>query len=597
MYRTVVHLHPSQIWHRLRYTLRRRGWEKNSKAVNDRYERRAADLPAHRWDHPGLARVAAFRASQTTAAKAQRVAEDALRGRFRFLNRSADLGVEVEWFRPELDTGTRLWKTLLHEFSFAEDLAQSAASDERFRARMFELARNWRATAPIGCPGFARDAWNARAAATRLMHWAVAGSHLGLRADDPDAVWLGRQIGLHGLFVRDNLELDLLGNHLFRDAIALVFADTLVGGVPDALSLLETQLAEQILPDGAHIERAPMYHAICLRDLLEVHLLLGDDAPSWLRDALARMCGFLESIQLGDGEIPLLGDGWLGEVDTPTLIAACRDRVSPIAPSGDDSASGLVAISAGDWRAVLRAGPHGPDYLLGHAHSDLLSFDLSFGTARIVTDTGTSLYDPGAKRDALRSTAAHNTIALDGVEQLEAWGSFRAGRRGRAQLLGRGSIGNFRWVAASHDAFRWRPGRPMHERLLVIGEAGGVVLDRVIGNAAAPLSSHLHRHPDGHGVPIRALTGPAREEATTLQDRFGEERPMTRLRIDAAGDLPWVGGWLFGSLAEAETATLQRTPDTVHLTLAGDLLDLHWRPAAAAGNAVELTFAPAPGGC
>ena len=98
------------------------------------------------------------------------------------------------------------------------------SGDARYAECLFTLARSWREAAPIGCRDFARDAWNTRAAANRLMHWAVAGALLGpLRGDDGD--WLGREIGLHGLFVRDNLELDLKGNHLFRDAVALVFAN------------------------------------------------------------------------------------------------------------------------------------------------------------------------------------------------------------------------------------------------------------------------------------------------------------------------------------------------------------------------------------
>ena len=93
--------------------------------------------------------------------------------------------------------------------------------------------------APIGCRDFAMDAWNSRATANRLIHWAVAGSILGLGGDDPDATWLGRQIAVAGLFLRDNLELDLLGNHLFRDAGELV-------GEDEPHGVAEQVVAEQV---------------------------------------------------------------------------------------------------------------------------------------------------------------------------------------------------------------------------------------------------------------------------------------------------------------------------------------------------------------
>jgi uncharacterized heparinase superfamily protein len=587
---------PGQLWHRLRYGLRRAWWERNAERVDRRYRARAKALPGLRWDHPGLAAVAAFRRSLTPITSARTRADAALEGRFTFLSRTEEFGSEVDWLRSDLDVGTRLWKTLLHEFSYAEDLARIAAEGSaRHRARFFDLARHWRASAPIGCRDFARDAWNARASANRLIHWAVAGSTLGLASDDPDAVWLGREIGLHGLFLRDNLELDLRGNHLFRDAVGLLFAHTLVGGVPDAERILERQVEEQVLADGGHLERAPMYHAVCTKDVLEAHLLLGDAAPDWLSDALARMTGFLAEIALGDGEIPLLGDGWLGEVDTPALLAAARTRVAPRAPASDERPSGLVPLHSGPWRLTLRAGPHGPDYMLGHAHADLLAFDLSHGELRVLTDTGTRLYDPGPERAYLRSTRAHNTVQLDDAEQLEAWSSFRVGRRGRASLRGQGESGTFRWVAASHDAYRSRPGRPMHHRLIALGERGGVIVDWVTGTGVHRVASRLHRHPDGAQIRVVAIGDPARVEQAPLQERFGEERPMDRLVVEAEVPLPWAGGWLFGELAQGQSGVLEHDGSRLTLDVPEHDFSLRWSPAAQASEAVRITCPPAPG--
>jgi uncharacterized heparinase superfamily protein len=487
--RSAAHLRPGQIAHRLRYTLRRALWERRGAAIDARYRDRAARLGPARWDHPGIAAVAAFRAGRIDEASSR--ARDALDGRFTFLGECREMGRDVAWFRPDLDAGTRLWKTHLHEFAYAEDLARAATAsgDAAYRERFFALARSWRDAAPIGCPGFALDAWNARAVATRMVHWAVAASILGLRAGDSDADWLGRELAVHALFLRDNLELDLLGNHLLRDAVGLVFAQELLGAVPDAMSQLERQVEEQVLPDGCHVERAPMYHGICLGDLIEVQLLLGDRAPGWLSDAVSRMAGFLEAIALGDGDIPLLGDGWRGEVDCAALMHAARRSGPPTPPDAPERHSGIVALRSGDLRLVLRAGPHGPDHQLGHAHADLLSFDLSSGTRRVVTDTGTSLYDPGPERMYLRSTAAHSTIRIDAREQLEAWGSFRVGRRGRAWVETRGSDGPWQWVSASHDAYKGLAGRPMHHRLFLVGAGRALVLDARSSSMRSPAAA------------------------------------------------------------------------------------------------------------
>jgi uncharacterized heparinase superfamily protein len=581
--RTVRHLRPGQIWHRLRYRVRRTRWERSSQAIEDRYRARAADLPPLHWDAPGLGRVAAYRTASRTEAESLVTAGEVLEGRFHFLGRRIDFGPEVDWFRPDLDAGTRLWKTLLHEFGYATDLARAsvATGDPRHRERLIQLARHWRRAAPIGCRGFALDAWNARAVATRAMNWAVAGQVLGLRGGDPDADWLGREIGLHGIFLRDNLELDLRGNHLFRDAVGLVFADTLVGGVPDALSLLEEQVAEQVLADGCHQERAPHYHALCTQDLLEVRLLLGDASPDWLCAALGRMAGFLDAIVLGDGEIPLLGDGWLGDVPTPQLLEAVRQLETPIPPEAPERGSGLVPLRAGAWRAVVRAGRHAPDEQMGHAHADLLSFDASREEARIVTDTGTLLYDPGPDRQRIRSTAAHNTLRIDGEEQLEAWGSFRVGRRGRAHAASRGRTGTWDWVSASHTAYRRLPGRPIHHRLVAVGELGILILDAVFGSGRHRIESHLHQHPqsDDEDVEIVALGGTARTEPAPLHEHFGETRTMRRHVLATESDLPWIGGWWITPAASADSnAALHLDGDRIVARITSAQLGLSWKP-------------------
>jgi uncharacterized heparinase superfamily protein len=546
--RTVAHLAPGQIWHRARLHSRRALWERRSKQVDAAYRQRAAELPAARFDHPGLARVAKYRTAHC-ADELTNIARDALAGRFTFLNRTIDFGPEVAWFRADLDVGTRLWKTLLHEFSYAPALAAAHVRDPGagFGDRLFALKRSWEDAAPIGCAGFARDAWNARAVATRLMHWSVAGSLLGLTPDDPDSAVLGESVGRHGLFLRDNLELDLRGNHLFRDAVGMVFANEISGGIPDALSWLEAQVRDQVLPDGAHIERCPMYHAICLEDLLEVQLLLDSESPAWVSDGVRRMGGMLESLLLGDGEIPLFGDAWLGEVDAPHLLAACRDAVGSLQPPrSPERHGGLIALTRGDYRAVLRAGPHGPDYMLAHAHADLLAFELSSGPVRVVCDTGTALYDPGPERERLRATAAHSTIQIDGAEQIEAWGSFRVGRRGRAQLRAMGDDGRWVWAWASSDAFEWLPGRPRHDRLLAVSADAVLVLDAITGKGAHEIASRLHLAPEepDKGTQVLALGSNATPREAPYYERFGEMLERTRLDVETTAQLPWVGGWL-----------------------------------------------------
>ncbi|MBK6451783.1 MAG: heparinase II/III-family protein [Proteobacteria bacterium] len=117
------------------------------------------------------------------------------------------------------------------------------------------------------------------------------------------------------------------------------------------------------------------------------------------------------------------------------------------------------------WRqSDLDCGPIGPDYQPGHAHCDTLSFELCVDGQRVVVDSGVHDYDVGPQRAYDRSTGAHNTVMVDGVEQSEIWG-FRVARRARPLFaeLSEWSNGELRFQG-SHDGYHRIRGRVRHER-------------------------------------------------------------------------------------------------------------------------------------
>jgi uncharacterized heparinase superfamily protein len=306
------------------------------------------------------------------------------------------------------------------------------------------------------------------------------------------------------------------------------------------------------------------------------------------------MAGFLDYLLPEDGELPLFGDTWHGEPAPRRLLAEAGPATAPEA-GAPERAGGLVVLRAGSVHAVMRGGAHGPDFQLGHAHADLLSFESSVGPRRLVTDTGTGVYDAGPLRDRLRGTAAHNTVQLDGAELLEAWGSFRTGRRGRAVVRGRGACGGVEWLWASHDAWSFLPGRPRHERLLAISQQRILVLDVVLGTGRRRVRSALHLHPDFppdrvHLVPL----GTSNQEAPVrlsapLHEHFNQTREMTEVALESEAVLPWVGGFILG-LAGPEGGWQVAFEDGVVVArTAAAGLELRWRLGAVVGeNAVTV---------
>jgi uncharacterized heparinase superfamily protein len=148
-------------------------------------------------------------------------------------------------------------------------------------------------------------------------------------------------------WLRRRLEHHLLGNHLFANAKALVFAGAFFVG-PEAKRwlrlgqrLLRRELDEQILPDGGHFERSPMYHAILLEDVLDV-LRLGQVYPDTLDAALLRLCrekaaamrDWLAAMTHPDGEISFFNDAALGIAPSVAQLERYAQAVSSVFPVG-----------------------------------------------------------------------------------------------------------------------------------------------------------------------------------------------------------------------------------------------------------------------
>ncbi len=124
-------------------------------------------------------------------------------------------------------------------------------------------------------------------------------------------------------------ENDLLGNHLFENAKALIFAGCFfVGAAADkwferGAHVLGKELDEQVLPDGGHFELSSMYHSIILEDILDL-LSLQQACPErpWAGHRLDRprleriaksMMDWLDRMTHPDGRIALLNDAAIGD--------------------------------------------------------------------------------------------------------------------------------------------------------------------------------------------------------------------------------------------------------------------------------------------
>jgi uncharacterized heparinase superfamily protein len=384
-------------------------------------------------------------------------------------------------------------------------------------------------------------------------------------------------LGVQVATLERRLEKDLLGNHLLKNIKALLFAGALLESPAAARwwtigeDLLAAQLPEQILADGGHYERSPMYHAQVLEDLAEIQLLCGATGRSLscadlLSSKVQAMAQFLAGVLHPDGEIPFFNDSALGGARAPAALLALAGSLA-----GPDARADLpVTVFRDSGYAVIRnresrsalifdCGPLGPDYQPGHGHCDLASYELSLGGQRVVVNPGASTYEAGRVRTYERSTAAHNTVRIDGEEQAEIWASFRVGRRPQAGRIRSGADGGFLWVSAAHHAYRHLG--VVHARtVLWRAPDTWIVVDRLEGSGTHQAECFVHFHPrvqvepggeSGHGLPLRLwrvmLTQPyllavyGEVEPQMLSswhaERFGSREASTALRFAWQGRL------------------------------------------------------------
>lgn len=463
-------------------------------------------------------------------------------GRFRFLGEERSLGEPFDWDQPG---ASRLWRYHLHYFEWAWSFAVSEpdwASKELRR-----LWRSWRAATVFG----RGDAWSPYVASIRA--WVMCGVYGVLVAGTEDESRVASDLALHAGYLRASLELDVGGNHLVKNLKALVglgvfFKDETL--VEWACRRLERQMSVQVLADGGHFERSPSYHCQVLGDLIDVCGLL--EAAQLRRraaldEAIIAMRRWLGAVLLPDGDVPLFNDC--------TLVGKERiDDLQPVRPSSERlivlEASGYVVVKPEQGtQLVADVGLPCPPELPAHAHADCLSFELVIGGRRVLVDTGTSTYTAGQRRQHERSSRAHNTVEIDGEDQTEVWGAFRAARRARPRLERIRDQDGMTEIVASHDGYRRLRGSPIHRRSWRVQSGEVAIIDEVIGGGTHRVVARLHVAPGVHtgydGGRVRAgpfeltLTG----GATTVDDEvlatgFGQVATGRCIALSAEGSLP-----------------------------------------------------------
>jgi hypothetical protein len=497
--------------------------------------------------------------------------------------------------------------------------------DEKYPDAWWRLIESWMAENPPQ----AGPMWLcAQESSIRVMAWAFG---LFAMAHSPHTT-VGRTANLVALFSAhaDRISGTLAygrsqkNNHAINEAVGLLTVGTLFPTLPKAREWrdigrreLAGALRRQVYADGTYIQHSHNYHRVMMQSVawaIAISRSANDPLPEEIGSALERAAAYLFRVtDPRTGELPNLGpnDGAhlfplsdSGYSDyRPAIQAASRiSGGEALFESGawDEESfwllgPGSVSQSSASASTAVRGSdsfPDGGSYLLRSrdswalcraaayrdrpAHCDQLHVDLWWRGHNIACDAGTYLYNaPPPWDNALAITRVHNTVEVDGTDQMTRAGRFLwldwakgivEGRRGN-------SADKLEYWEATHDGYR-RLRDPVQARrgVLRIGKDHWLVIDGLAGS-----SVHSYRLqwllPDfPNAIDLErshlAVTTPA-GVYSMLWGALSGSIESTLLRADANSPRGWRAPYYGFKEAALSVAVVQAAKQTVFWTVFG----------------------------
>jgi uncharacterized heparinase superfamily protein len=347
-------------------------------------------------------------------------------------------------------------------------------------------------------------------------------------------------------------------NHLIGEAAAVFICTTYFSGLrhaarwrSEAQRILMEETRAQTNADGGTREQALGYQYFVMQFLTLAGLVArgaGHDFPAAYWQRLERMYEFIARLSAA-GQPPLFGDsddGYVldlgsGPPDAATMLsigavlfrrgdfanipgvtaapayalwgAAAVHEFARLTRAASTAAVTSQALPESGYYLLRRHTPSdaapvavtfdcgelGLGTLAAHGHADALSFTLRAFGDDVLVDPGTYDYFRfPAWRQYFRSTRAHNTITIDGLDQSEMLGPFLWGRRAQARCLHWTVSADGACVVAEHDGYTRLRDPVVHRRSVRLSGSPATVdvHDQLMGRSRhdVELRFHLAEH-------------------------------------------------------------------------------------------------------
>ena len=495
-----------------------------------------------------------------------------------------------------------VWEPNRHHHLVVLGRAYRAFGDPLYAAEAIRQIASWIDDNPFGCGMNWRSPLEL---GIRIINWVWALDLIHPQRDRPrgfddrvrETVWRHlREVA--GRYSRGSSA----NNHLIGEAAGVFVGSAWFPDLPGAggwkeesREILSREILRQTHADGCTREQALGYHLFVLQFFLVAGIVgkrIGMDFPPSYWERAGKMLEFAGALSEG-GPLPLFGDcdeGYVldlagGGNDVHELLAIGA-RLFPgagfppgaagsgeaawwlLGPGAPDRRDGFLPPRA-DVRLCSKSFPESGFYLLqsgslegedrvsvlfdcaelgygsiaAHGHADALSFTLRVGGRDVFVDPGTFDYFAYPEwRTYFRTTAAHNTLEIDGKDQSVMLGPFLWGCRAHSRCIRFEAEGEGGIVAGEHDGYARLPAPARHSRTIGMDAESGVidVIDEIESDGAHDIRIFFHAAED---------CAVAMEGASTI--RIGVGTSVVLLDVDTAltvtllsGSEAPISGWV-----------------------------------------------------
>jgi len=350
----------------------------------------------------------------------------------------APWGDPIEWDRLE---STAVEKSVwLNRWYYLPCFARSywRTGDRSYLDTLLELFRHWTTdnAVPVDLRGYFQSRkyiWRDMQVAWRAQNliWCFFLGRQGFTESEQlellDSIQTHAQV-LTAYFGEQPLSF---GNHQSHGALAILHSAVLFPELPNAdgmqntaLRILNHHLEAAFFPDGNSVELCPGYYPFIAANFRDAYLLCVANnipvSPRW-KERLAQFYQFMFQSQQPDGTAPPINDS------TEVPVRASLRILGEVLGAPEPEPPPTSFRISDSHQAVMRDGRDGYLFLdaaagvgsLFHWHGGKFGFHYWQGGQPYLVDSGVCNYDEPLRKTWYLTSAAHNTILVDGLGDTE----------------------------------------------------------------------------------------------------------------------------------------------------------------------------------